>query len=150
MPGVCVVKSKSERFQSFDECLMFWACPSFAVLMSPKDGSKPAAGNSLPNRKTGSGFPLYLLFFLPNPCYSKVWMNCISYQASGNRSKKTKGCRSYPSRKPADHCTDTTFNPTIEAINVVIKKRRQKSAGSLKKMIPTSTVPTAPMPVHTA
>lgn len=35
-------------------------------------------------------------------------------------------------------------------INVHIKNIRQKSAGSLKKKIPTSAVPTAPMPVHTA
>jgi len=37
----------------------------------------------------------------------------------------------------------------MEAISVVMKKRRQKVAGSWKKMMPTSTVPTAPMPVHT-
>lgn len=44
---------------------------------------------------------------------------------------------------------ETTFNPITEAISVVIKNRRQKSAGSLKRKIPTSTVPTAPMPVQT-
>lgn len=34
-------------------------------------------------------------------------------------------------------------------INVVIKNNRPKFAGSLKNKIPTNTVPTAPMPVHT-
>jgi len=38
----------------------------------------------------------------------------------------------------------------MDAIKVVKKTNRQKSAGSLKKIIPTITVPTAPMPVHTA
>ena len=38
----------------------------------------------------------------------------------------------------------------IEPINVVRKNIRQKSAGSLKTKIPTSTVPIAPTPVHTA
>ena len=33
---------------------------------------------------------------------------------------------------------------------MVIKNIRQKSAGSLKTKIPTSTVPTAPIPVQTA
>jgi hypothetical protein len=49
-------------------------------------------------------------------------------------------------------CTysETKFNPTIDIINVVRKKSLQKSAGSLKKRIPTITVPTAPMPVQTA
>ncbi len=36
------------------------------------------------------------------------------------------------------------------AINVDRKKIRQKVAGSLKTNIPTKTMPTAPMPVHTA
>ena len=45
---------------------------------------------------------------------------------------------------------DTAFNPTIEAIKVKRKNSRQKLAGSLKNRIPTKTVPTAPMPVHTA
>ena len=34
-------------------------------------------------------------------------------------------------------------------INVQMKKIRQKVAGSWKKKIPTSTVPTAPIPVQT-
>lgn len=42
------------------------------------------------------------------------------------------------------------FNPKIETIKVVIKNTRQKLTGSLKKIIPTKTVPTAPIPVHTA
>ena len=45
---------------------------------------------------------------------------------------------------------ETTFKPTIEPINVQIKKTRQKSADSLKIKIPTNAVPAAPMPVHTA
>lgn len=42
------------------------------------------------------------------------------------------------------------FNPTMDKINVVIKKTRQKVAGSLNKIIPTKTLPTAPIPVQTA
>lgn len=38
----------------------------------------------------------------------------------------------------------------IDPINVAIKNILQKSEGSLKKKIPISTVPTAPIPVHTA
>lgn len=38
----------------------------------------------------------------------------------------------------------------IEPINVVMKSIRKKVAGSLNTNIPTSTVPTAPIPVHTA
>ncbi len=45
---------------------------------------------------------------------------------------------------------DTNFKPIIEAIKVDIKNKRQKVAGSLNTIIPISTVPTAPMPVHTA
>lgn len=37
----------------------------------------------------------------------------------------------------------------IERISVVMKKIRQKVAGSLKNTIPIITAPTAPMPVHT-
>ena len=37
----------------------------------------------------------------------------------------------------------------IERIKVVMKKIRQKVAGSLKKRMPTITAPTAPIPVHT-
>src|SRR5688572_30407762 len=35
-------------------------------------------------------------------------------------------------------------------MSVVMKNNLQKSAGSLKKIIPIRTVPTAPIPVHTA
>ena len=35
-------------------------------------------------------------------------------------------------------------------MRVEMKNSLQKSAGSLKMKMPTSTVPTAPMPVHTA
>ncbi len=38
----------------------------------------------------------------------------------------------------------------IDIINVLMKKTRQKVAGSLKIKIPTSTLPTAPIPVQTA
>lgn len=41
------------------------------------------------------------------------------------------------------------FSPVIEIIRVAMKNNRQNVAGSLKKMIPTTTVPTAPIPVHT-
>lgn len=41
------------------------------------------------------------------------------------------------------------FRPMIERIKVVMKKIRQKVAGSLKKRMPTITAPTAPIPVHT-
>ncbi len=37
----------------------------------------------------------------------------------------------------------------IDAINVVTKNSRPKVAGSWKKTMPTITVPTAPIPVHT-
>lgn len=45
---------------------------------------------------------------------------------------------------------DTTFNPMIDPIKVVRKKILQKWAGSLNNNMPTSTVPTAPIPVQTA
>lgn len=45
---------------------------------------------------------------------------------------------------------DTILRPIMEAIRVKMKNSRQKLAGSLKKSIPTKTVPTAPIPVHTA
>ena len=38
----------------------------------------------------------------------------------------------------------------MDKINVVMKNTRQKVAGSLKTMIPTKTLPTAPIPVQTA
>ena len=41
------------------------------------------------------------------------------------------------------------LSPTMDAMSVVMKNKRQKVADSLKKKIPTSTVPTAPMPVQT-
>ena len=44
---------------------------------------------------------------------------------------------------------DNAFSPMIEAMSVVMKNKRQKVAGSWNTKIPTSTVPTAPMPVHT-
>jgi hypothetical protein len=45
---------------------------------------------------------------------------------------------------------DTILSPIIDDISVKMKNRRQKVAGSWKKRIPTKTVPTAPIPVHTA
>jgi hypothetical protein len=46
--------------------------------------------------------------------------------------------------------SETNFKPTMEIIRVLRKKIRQKLAGSLKINIPSNTVPTAPIPVHTA
>ena len=37
----------------------------------------------------------------------------------------------------------------MEAVRVMMKKRRQKVAGSWKMKMPTRTEPRAPMPVHT-
>lgn len=54
------------------------------------------------------------------------------------------------SKVSANRYFDTIFRPMIEAMSVEIKKRRQKVAGSRKNRMPTNTVPTAPMPVHTA
>src|SRR5690606_38267116 len=47
-------------------------------------------------------------------------------------------------------CEATTLRPMMEPMSVVMKTKRHSVAGSLKKRIPTNTVPTAPMPVHTA
>ena len=41
------------------------------------------------------------------------------------------------------------FRPTMDAMSVQMKKMRANVTGSWKKIIPTATVPTAPMPVHT-
>ena len=49
-----------------------------------------------------------------------------------------------------DDYSETNFSPTTDNTSVEIKNKRQNVAGSLKKIIPISTVPTAPMPVHTA
>jgi len=38
----------------------------------------------------------------------------------------------------------------IDIIKVLMKKTRQKVAGSLNTNIPTNTLPTAPIPVQTA
>ena len=45
---------------------------------------------------------------------------------------------------------EANFNPIIDIISVAIKNSRQKLTGSLKNTIPINTVPTAPIPVHTA
>jgi len=45
---------------------------------------------------------------------------------------------------------DTILSPIIDEISVKMKNKRQKVAGSWKKSIPIKTVPTAPIPVHTA
>ena len=50
-------------------------------------------------------------------------------------------------KRPGCHCT--IFRPTTEAMRVKMKKSRQNDAGSLKTRMPTMTVPTAPIPVHT-
>lgn len=44
---------------------------------------------------------------------------------------------------------DSSLRPTIEAISVMVKNIFQKVAGSWNTKMPTSTVPTAPMRVHT-
>lgn len=44
---------------------------------------------------------------------------------------------------------DRDLRPIIEPIRVVRKNNRQKDMDSSKIKIPTSTAPTAPMPVHT-
>lgn len=44
---------------------------------------------------------------------------------------------------------DSNLRPTIEAISVTVKNIFQKVAGSWKTKMPTNTVPTAPIPVHT-
>lgn len=45
---------------------------------------------------------------------------------------------------------DTTLSPIIDAIRVKRKNIRPIDTGSLNTNIPNSTVPTAPIPVHTA
>lgn len=45
---------------------------------------------------------------------------------------------------------ETIFNPMIDETNVKMKNNLQNVAASWKKNMPTNTVPTAPMPVHTA
>ena len=46
--------------------------------------------------------------------------------------------------------SEKNFKPAIEPISVETKNNRQKVAGSLKIKIPTSTPPTAPIPVQIA
>lgn len=46
-------------------------------------------------------------------------------------------------------CYETILSPTTEAMSVVMKNRRGSDAGSWKTMMPSSTVPSAPIPVHT-
>ena len=47
------------------------------------------------------------------------------------------------------YSVESIFRPTMEMTSVVMKKRRQKVAGSWKTKMPSSTEPRAPMPVHT-
>jgi len=51
-----------------------------------------------------------------------------------------------PAHRPESY---TILSPITDAINVKIKNSRQKLAGSLNTRMPMSTVPMAPMPVHT-
>jgi len=44
---------------------------------------------------------------------------------------------------------ETALSPITEAIRVTMKNSLQKVTGSLKKKMPRSTVPTAPIPVQT-
>lgn len=46
-------------------------------------------------------------------------------------------------------CYASAFSPMIDIISVVMKNSRNVVVGSLKKIMPTSAVPTAPMLVHT-
>ena len=55
-----------------------------------------------------------------------------------------------PRKSNSLHFYETNLRPITETIRVEMKKSRQNCAGSLKKIIPTMTVPTAPMPVQTA
>ena len=48
------------------------------------------------------------------------------------------------------HYLVTILSPIKDIINVKRKKILQNVAGSLKKIIPTKTLPTAPIPVQTA
>ena len=50
---------------------------------------------------------------------------------------------------PLPYC-DTALSPISEPMSVHRKNKRIKVVGSLNTKIPTTTVPTAPMPVHTA
>jgi len=43
----------------------------------------------------------------------------------------------------------TIFKPITDAISVTMKNRRANVSGSWKHTIPSTTVPTAPIPVHT-
>ena len=63
---------------------------------------------------------------------------CLSCAQSSNRGWQ-HGNRSY----------EMILSPTMDAMSVVMKNSRQNVAGSWKKRMPTSTVPTAPMPVQT-
>ena len=47
------------------------------------------------------------------------------------------------------HYLLTAFRPTMAPINNVIKKRRAAVSGSSRKRMPSTTVPTAPIPVQT-
>jgi hypothetical protein len=44
----------------------------------------------------------------------------------------------------------TSFRPIIEEISIRGKKIREAVTGSIKKTIPTTAVPKAPIQVHTA
>lgn len=47
-------------------------------------------------------------------------------------------------------CVEVSCNPIIDIIRVLRKNILQKVIGSLKTSIPKITVPTAPIPAHTA
>lgn len=47
------------------------------------------------------------------------------------------------------HIYDNALSPTIDPMRVVRKNNLQNVAGSWKTKMPTRTVPTAPIPVHT-
>ena len=91
-----------------------------------------------------------------------VWQ-CVGITAiPHHREKATVGVGKYllalllrelllePAHRPESHfLIHTILSPISDAINVKIKNRRQKLAGSLNTRVPMSAVPMAPMPVHT-
>lgn len=114
--------------------------------------------------------PIYLLWFAGHgnqcrdkeerPTHSgKVWCRTheegIPFTGKAGASKNhvmmpasVRNDPGQPSRLPRQ--LPTALNPTMLAISVEMKKSLQKSAGSLNTRIPTSAVPMAPMPAHTA
>lgn len=86
-----------------------------------------------------------------------IWITAITNKSQYSRCGRLKDCHTFIMCKflpftahRSEFHYDTVFNPTIDKMRVVRKNNRQKDVGSLKQKMPTSTAPTAPMPVHTA